>query len=560
MNFNNKKHSFVRYFLMLLLGILLAQPGVFAGEKPKENVDLTLQLRWYHQFQFAGYYVAKKLGYYQQAGLNITIKAGAPNIYPVDEVISGRADFGIDNSGLLKHRSEGKPVVALAAIFQKSALRLISLKRDDIEVINDLASKSVMLLPDYGSLALIAMLYQTGLLDSVNRQASSHDIQDLIDGRTDAFNGYITNEPFTLNEMGIDYLVFDPADYDIKFYSDVLFTSEKQLSEKPKHIKAFTEASLKGWAYALEYPKHALAITHEYAPDKSLIHLEHEAKKIKELVLSDVVEIGHMNLSRWHKIMTQLKDLGLLKKEVDLENFIVDFSEKKIDWEMIRPYLMIAVALIILLVIALIFNARRAIHLSDQVEQSQKEQVKAYKLANFDHLTGLPNRLRLYDRLQLSIDWKKRDTKPFMVAFIDLDNFKLVNDEFGHDVGDKMLIELANAMQHVKRETDLLARIGGDEFILLSGDIHEINPVAISQRLLQEINHVAEKYNTSQPVSASIGAVVVNSAEAIDPEKLLKLSDLVMYEVKHTSKNDILVKSYNGSMTLDDYLADDKSG
>ena len=104
---------------------------VLAASAADSNTSITLQLRWFHQFQFAGYYVAEELGYYNEIGLDVKFVQGKPGINPVEEVVSGRAHFGIDNSGLVWARSEGKPVKAVAAIFQKSALRLITLGKDN---------------------------------------------------------------------------------------------------------------------------------------------------------------------------------------------------------------------------------------------------------------------------------------------------------------------------------------------------------------------------------------------------------------------------------------------
>lgn len=106
--------------------------------------------------------MAKELGLYRDAGLDVEIRAGGKGISPVAEVLKGRADFGIDGSGLLVEHANGRHVVALAAIFQKSPLRLIARADGGIRKIADLAGLKVMLLPGFRSLALIAMLDQVG--------------------------------------------------------------------------------------------------------------------------------------------------------------------------------------------------------------------------------------------------------------------------------------------------------------------------------------------------------------------------------------------------------------
>ncbi|MFK5926371.1 MAG: ABC transporter substrate-binding protein, partial [Desulfuromusa sp.] len=106
---------------------------------------VVLQLSWHHQFQFAGYYMAQVQGYYRDAGLNVEILDVTNGENPVTEVISGRADFGISGTGLLVERSLGKPVVAIAAIFQHSPTVFLTLKQSDINKPADLSGKKVML-------------------------------------------------------------------------------------------------------------------------------------------------------------------------------------------------------------------------------------------------------------------------------------------------------------------------------------------------------------------------------------------------------------------------------
>ena len=121
---------------------------------------ITLQLKWRHQFQFAGYYVADARGYYREAGLEVRFVEATPGLQPIDEVVGERAQFGIGTTDLLLYRHEGKPVVALAAIFQHSPIALMTLENAG-KPLTTLKDKKVMVEPH--SAEITAFLSREGL-------------------------------------------------------------------------------------------------------------------------------------------------------------------------------------------------------------------------------------------------------------------------------------------------------------------------------------------------------------------------------------------------------------
>ena len=109
--------------------LVLSLSLVFAcGARAAELTKVTLQLKWRHQFQFAGYYVAEARGFYKEAGLDVRFVEATPGLQPVDEVLAGRAQFGVGTTDLLLYRHRRQPVVALAAIFQHSPSALMTLE------------------------------------------------------------------------------------------------------------------------------------------------------------------------------------------------------------------------------------------------------------------------------------------------------------------------------------------------------------------------------------------------------------------------------------------------
>jgi len=303
--------------------------------------EFTLQLAWHHQFQFAGYYMALEKGYYQDAGLDVNILPVNISSSPIKEVIDGRADFGISTSSVILDYYDGLPLVSLAAIFQRSPLVFITKQDSGIRSILDFENKRVMLLDDMRSLELVALLKKYELLDSIERVPSTFNVQDLIDDNTDVFNGYYSNEPYIMESSGIDSVVFDPFDYGIKFYGDLLFTSNRTLKDYPKDVEAFLKASLMGWKYALNHTEETIdVIVDNYRSKISKAQLRYEASIIQQLTQHDIVPLGFQSKERWEQITSILEEIGAIHKVRDLDDFIYEIP-KSISWKQIKPYILI---------------------------------------------------------------------------------------------------------------------------------------------------------------------------------------------------------------------------
>jgi ABC-type nitrate/sulfonate/bicarbonate transport system substrate-binding protein len=136
-------------FLSLTLVVTVNSPSVASAEGTALTT-VTLQLKWLHQFQFAGYYAAIEQGFYHDAGLKVILKEARPGLNITNELTSGRADYLINNPSALLGRAEGKPLIALAAIFQHSPLVMISLKESQIMTPADMVDRRVMFTPEVG--------------------------------------------------------------------------------------------------------------------------------------------------------------------------------------------------------------------------------------------------------------------------------------------------------------------------------------------------------------------------------------------------------------------------
>src|ERR1700682_4832720 len=149
-----------------------------------------------------------------------------------------------------------------------------------------------------------------------------------------------------------------------------------------------------------------------------------------------------------------------------------------------------------------------------------------------DPLTRLPNRLLLMDRTLQALARLHRSHGLVALLFIDLDRFKAVNDSFGHDVGDRLLISVSERLAEMMRDSDTVARLGGDEFVILGEDIEiSAEPPAPPERVLATLNEPFVVGSSEVPMPASIGVSVSHDPEA-DPEGMLREADVAMYRAK----------------------------
>jgi diguanylate cyclase (GGDEF)-like protein/PAS domain S-box-containing protein len=316
--------STARRLLLRLLPLVALCLSTPLRADPAGLQAVTLQLKWYHQFQFAGYYVALAQGYYREAGLDVTLREGHPEQDPVADVVAGRADFGIGASELLLAHADDQPVVAIASVFQHSPLILLAKRRPDVESVHDLIGKPLQVVPHEHE--LYAFIQALGLRPAdFKLQPRNERLDDLIAERVAAVAAYSTDEPFELGQRGIDFLAITPRSAGIDFYGDSLFTSRRLATQAPELVSAFRDASLRGWAHALAHPEETVdLILQQYNSSKSREHLLYEARAMQRLILPDLVELGYMNPGRWRHIADSYASLGMMPRDYDFAGFLFD--------------------------------------------------------------------------------------------------------------------------------------------------------------------------------------------------------------------------------------------
>jgi class 3 adenylate cyclase/ABC-type nitrate/sulfonate/bicarbonate transport system substrate-binding protein len=294
--------------------LLLAACTLLLLTTPSAALDhVSLQLKWRHQFQFAGYYAALAKGFYRDAGFDVEIREGGPDTDVAALVSEGKADFGVCASSVLLSRANGRNLVVLGVIFQHSAAVLLVPHRKGISTLADIAGRRLMDAPDSGEVA--AMLKSEGVdYTKLRRVPHNGDPKDLADGKADAMIGYRTNEPFVLDQLGTPYEVFAPRAYGYDFYGDSLCTSTQEVKQHPGRVRAFLDASLKGWDYALSHQEEIVDLIRDrYSKQKSRDALLFEAKQTEAQVHPQLIPLGSQNKQHWQRIADTYRDLGLLR-------------------------------------------------------------------------------------------------------------------------------------------------------------------------------------------------------------------------------------------------------
>lgn len=372
--------------ILMLLGLLCATGNtVFAAE------SITLQLKWHHQFQFAGYYAALNQGYYSQENLDVRIVEGGTDAPALNQVLSGEADYGIGDSDILLARTQGQPVVAVASVFQHSPYVLLSLRSSKIQKPTDLIGKRIMLSNNQGATQFKAMMNKQGIdPGQVTVLPHSWDLRDLIDGKVDAMSAYATAEPARLEKMGYTFSILSNQQYGVDYYGDTLFTTEREVDRHPERVDAFLRATKKGWTYAFSHQQEMakLIAGMEGVAERGITEemLLEEARLMQPYVLSDVVEFGHMNLERWRAIANSMAALQLIPQDYVLDGFIYSshvLEERVLRW--IAGLLLLALMLVCLI---FLWNLQIRRKVKDRTAELQEEVQRRRQAENLLKIAG----------------------------------------------------------------------------------------------------------------------------------------------------------------------------
>ncbi len=183
-------------------------------------------------------------------------------------------------------------------------------------------------------------------------------------------------------------------------------------------------------------------------------------------------------------------------------------------------------------------NTQQYVALFSDITERKEYESQLEHIAHFDALTHLPNRVLLADRLHQAMTQEQRRDQQLAVVYLDLDGFKDINDRYGHETGDQVLITLSRRMKETLRDGDTLARLGGDEFVAVLIDLEDAsNSLPLLNRLLTAAALPVQVGDLSLQVSASLGVTFYPQIRDIDADQLLRQADQAMYQAKVAGKN-----------------------
>ena len=314
--------------MRLFLNLKLLFLGIFLNINlySKDLIKVTIQLSWFDQFQFAGYYMAKEQGFYKDAGLDVQILPFSLGMNIPKMVNDGDVDFAIGRENLILEKAKYPKIIALAAIFQATPLVLLTTKDSGIDSFNKFENKKLMRTKDDGSEVSIKAMLASSKIDvkSIAQVEHSHNIYDLIEKRVDIISAYTSKAPYILQKEQIKYNIFYPKDYGFDMYSDFLITNIDKYNNDYNIVEKFKKASLKGWEYAYNNIEKSVDIIFEKYNTQNLSKEEliFEANELKKLSYLNSSRLGDMKQEKVQRIYDLYNVMGYINNEFKIDNFI----------------------------------------------------------------------------------------------------------------------------------------------------------------------------------------------------------------------------------------------
>ncbi len=309
-----------------LLTAVAASMALLSALPASAAEKVSLRLKWLAQAQFAGFYVAKAKGFYDQAGLDLTINPGGPNLNVETLVASGNDTFGLagGTETVLLAREKGLPLVCIGVTVQKTPFTYVAYKDSGITKVQDFAGKKVATWFTGTQYTLYSMLASAGVKQTdLTIVPQSGSMAPFVEKQFDVAAATYYNELNTLKEQGLgDKLVLiKPDDYGVVVQQDTVLVSEKYRNEKPQQVQAFMNATVKGWKYALQNKKEAIDIIMAASPSLNRPHQEAMLDEFEKLVKAGkggTDGILAIDLPTVEKMQTQLVGYKALKAPADL--------------------------------------------------------------------------------------------------------------------------------------------------------------------------------------------------------------------------------------------------
>lgn len=309
----------IKRLILIVLGILVVSDiAAIAADK------ITVQLKWIHQAQFAGFYVATEKGYYAAEDLDVDLIPNRGKIDLVRAITDGRADVAVlSPEDIIIRRSQGISIKAIAAIYRRSAVVYLSMPESGIVHPQDFVGKTIAAAGKQGSVRdfefqLDAMMKTLGIdTTTIQKVPYDPDYKGFLNGRVDITAAYLTGGLMKLCQMGYAPNVIWPGDYRVRFYSDTLATTDQMIARHPDRLQRFLRASLKGWQMAIGNPDGTIEMVMKYAQEKDRKVQSAMFDAMIPLIHTGVDRIGWMHPEDWHEMYRVMADQGVIDKPVD---------------------------------------------------------------------------------------------------------------------------------------------------------------------------------------------------------------------------------------------------
>lgn len=279
-----------RRHLLATLGTAAAFPAIRrAGAQTLTRA--TLRLKWLAQTQFAGFYLALSRGYYREAGIDLTINPGGPNLLTENLVASGADTFGLSGGtdSVFAARERNLPIVCVGVAHQQTPFVFVTRANGPIRALTDFRGKTITTWFTGANYVLLGMLAQAGLRQGdFTMQPQQVSVTPFVDGQIDVVTATRYNEFYTLmTRMGRENLrTFVPEDFGVTFPRDTVITSEQTARDKPELVQGFLRASMRGWREALRDPKAGVDAVMAVAPTLNRPHQEFMLEEAGKLMVA----------------------------------------------------------------------------------------------------------------------------------------------------------------------------------------------------------------------------------------------------------------------------------
>jgi ABC-type nitrate/sulfonate/bicarbonate transport system substrate-binding protein len=298
--------------LVVLVLAVLAVSG--CGDPPTATTvaaeQVTLQLNWFHEPEFVGYYVADSKGFYADEGLDVDIVEGGTAVPGWQSLFDGRADFAVSSFEEQQTLvSEERPTVALLSAFQIPPLVMFALEESGIREPKDMAGRTIGIKNEYWRKIARQTLANAGVDPGTVKEVDvkADQMSLLFDKEVDVWMGYAHAEPIEAQVAGHRVTNIYAADYGVGGYEGLLLTQQATIQDKADMVARFVRASQKGWVYAVQHPDEAAAVMTEWRS----AGLEFEKLAVRALVpLVDVpqADLGWIDPERWRQLMGEAYD------------------------------------------------------------------------------------------------------------------------------------------------------------------------------------------------------------------------------------------------------------